>query len=448
MNEWTEEIVIEALKSRGVLVLVKKRYEAGLTDISVEDVYLHAVEKYPYVIQFIENQTFDVCSKAIHKNYHVIRYVRDQTPVLCWHALKETAYAFSYIKNPTKDMCMYSILTPGPDEYERYENLLSKEEYRQLALISVSRDGLRLEYADNQTEEICLEAVRQNGKALKYVINQTKEICLEAVKENGKALKYVRDWKREDYLEIAMVAVKENGLALRYIDCMIDEANDMTEIYLIAINQNPKALRSVLYQTEEICLRAVRRDGMTLEFVLKPSEEDGLSPLEYERVCIAAVRQDGEALRYVVNQTEEICIEAVRQNGCALEWVENQTYVMCLAAVRSDSYSYVYVEERFKTDEIREIANDDDWGREDNDIPSEYIPVNRMSPELRERITELLESHVESEPKECHICYEETTRMGYVFQDCGHDLICIDCIDKLEADTCPFCRSQIDDIIR
>jgi len=59
------------------------------------------------------------------------------------------------------------------------------------ALRKVKQNGYALQYAREQTSEICLEAVKQNGLALEYVKEQTPEICLEAVKQDGYALQYV-----------------------------------------------------------------------------------------------------------------------------------------------------------------------------------------------------------------------------------------------------------------
>ena len=69
----------------------------------------------------------------------------------------------------------------------------------------VKKDGMQLEFVQNQTPEICLAAVQQNGYAIAYVKEQTTDICLAAVKQNGLALKYVK----EQTPEICSAAVQE-----------------------------------------------------------------------------------------------------------------------------------------------------------------------------------------------------------------------------------------------
>jgi hypothetical protein len=48
-------------------------------------------------------------------------------------------------------------------------------------LLRVKKDGMILEFIENQTMEICLAAVNQNGWALTFVKKQTLEICMVAV---------------------------------------------------------------------------------------------------------------------------------------------------------------------------------------------------------------------------------------------------------------------------
>ena len=58
-------------------------------------------------------------------------------------------------------------------------------------------------------------------------------------------------------------------------------------------------------QTPEICLVAVRQDGMNLKFVNEQTPE----------ICLAAVQQNGDVIVFVKEQTPEICLTAIRQNG-------------------------------------------------------------------------------------------------------------------------------------
>jgi hypothetical protein len=84
----------------------------------------------------------------------------------------------------------------------------------QIYMKVVKKDGLALEYAKEQTEDICLAAVQQNGLALEYAWVQTEEICLAAIQQNGLALGYV--WDQTEM--ICKAAAKQNGLALEHLE--------------------------------------------------------------------------------------------------------------------------------------------------------------------------------------------------------------------------------------
>ena len=69
-------------------------------------------------------------------------------------------------------------------------------------------------------------------------------------------------------------------------------------------------------------------------------EDPSLPPLtiikhQSPELCLAAVKQDGIALKYVKEQTPEICLAAVKQNGFALKYVKKQTPEICLAVFKA-----------------------------------------------------------------------------------------------------------------
>ena len=61
-------------------------------------------------------------------------------------------------------------------------------------------------------------------------------------------------------------------------------------------------------------------------------------------------------LQFVHNQTEEICLEAVRNDGLALQYVNHQTKEICLAAVRNNPNALKYV--MIDVPGIEELAKD------------------------------------------------------------------------------------------
>lgn len=98
-------------------------------------------------------------------------------------------------------------------------------------------------------------------------------------------------------------------------------------------------------------------------------------------------------------------------------------------------------------DSVIDLSNSDD--DIDNLFDAHHYHPTQIPIEFTATISRLLESHISSSPKDCPICYEENSeRMGYRFIPCNHDLMCIDCISRLERDLCPFCREKITDVMR
>ena len=78
------------------------------------------------------------------------------------------------------------------------------------------------------------------------------------------------------------------------------------------VKQKWKYLEHVHFQTEEVCLAAVKKYGHALKLVKNQTEE----------ICLAAVKKSGLSLQHVHFQTPEICLAAVKQSGKALMYVE------------------------------------------------------------------------------------------------------------------------------
>lgn len=126
--------------------------------------------------------------------------------------------------------------------------------------------------------------------------------------------------------------LSQEGMRLRLIP--IEERTD--DLCLIAVKQNGMVLQFVRNQTEEICLAAITQNPDAFLCVNVENQT--------EKVCISAVKQNGMFLSEVVRQTEEICLEAVKQNGISLYFVENQTKEICAAALENTPLSFLYAE--------------------------------------------------------------------------------------------------------
>lgn len=162
--------------------------------------------------------------------------------------------------------------------------------------------------------------------------------------------------------DICLAAVRRNGLDLSYV------IKQTEEICIAAVHQNSLALPFVETQTEDICLAAIASCGMhgydlPIWSIEKQTETVCLAAIrlngwgslrcirsQTDLMCISAIEQNPYALEYVKNQTKEICLKAVELNGLALKFVNSQNDEICLAAVRQNGSALEYV--KSQTEEV------------------------------------------------------------------------------------------------
>jgi len=101
--------------------------------------------------------------------------------------------------------------------------------------------------------------------------------------------------------------------------------------------------------------------------------------LQTYEICLAAVRKNGLNLEYVkIEQTDELCYEAIAENPFALEYVKNQTLHMCFTAVKKCPESLSKVREDLKTFELCKFAilNDPEFEFRTDISNNKYIGRN------------------------------------------------------------------------
>jgi hypothetical protein len=169
-------------------------------------------------------------------------------------------------------------------------------------------------------------------KCDKFILSDRVKISgkflLDAIKSNGNLISKLD--AIEQTTEICLAAVRQNGLSLEYID------SHSEYIYSVAVKQNGFALQFVRKQTPAICLAAIKENPYALQFVNNQTAE----------LCLVAVSHIGDTLQFVKKQTPAICFAAVSQDGSALEYVREQTREICLAAVSQDGPALEYVREQ------------------------------------------------------------------------------------------------------
>lgn len=60
--------------------------------------FIENLNKYQCAIQFVQNQTYEICSQSIKHNPNSIMFVKNQTIELCNLAIEGDAFTIKYIK--------------------------------------------------------------------------------------------------------------------------------------------------------------------------------------------------------------------------------------------------------------------------------------------------------------------------------------------------------------
>jgi hypothetical protein len=117
-------------------------------------------------------------------------------PVITLKAVKHNGYALQYVKEQTKDICIEAVKQNG------FALQYVKEQSADICIEAVKQNGMALCYVKEQTEDICTEAVKQYGMALQYVEEQTDDICIKAVQKNGMALHLLTEERKKSIWEL------------------------------------------------------------------------------------------------------------------------------------------------------------------------------------------------------------------------------------------------------
>lgn len=98
------------------------------------------------------------------------------------------------------------------------------------------------------------------------------------------------------------------------------------------IEQNPEIILSIYNPTDEMYVKALRKNGMLLKDIKKQTY----------KMVISALKNNPMAIQFVINATSDLNLQAVSINGLALEHINNQNYRICLQAVEQNGLSLQY----------------------------------------------------------------------------------------------------------
>lgn len=120
--------------------------------------------------------------------------------VFCRKAVKYNGAFLQFVVQQTRELCLSAVQRFGDDVY------FVRHPTEEICLAAVQAESRALQYITNPSEKVALAAVQQNGLMLQFVPHPTEEICLAAVKNNGLALRYI-EYPTEEMCQVAAASV-------------------------------------------------------------------------------------------------------------------------------------------------------------------------------------------------------------------------------------------------
>jgi hypothetical protein len=156
-----------------------------------EDMALFCVRKNPLTLKYVTKKTLAICIEAMNIDESVIKYTGEferfflsQKPLLVEFSENKSLIFFVINKYPFLIRCVENQ-TSEMHELVLRKNILTFEYLKnpsvEFCISVVKRDGLLLRFIQNQTVDICLEAITQNPRANIYVNDElVTHPCLAA----------------------------------------------------------------------------------------------------------------------------------------------------------------------------------------------------------------------------------------------------------------------------
>ena len=104
---------------------------------------------------------------AVHQNPENLNWVKDQTPEICMAAVTQDGAVLYYARIQTPELRMAAVMSS----------------YKALGCVEF----------EDQTPELCMAAVTYDGRALQDVGKQTLDICIVAVRDKPGMIDQIRD---------------------------------------------------------------------------------------------------------------------------------------------------------------------------------------------------------------------------------------------------------------
>ncbi len=285
-------------------------------------------------------------------------------------------YAFILDENYFAVCRQYPEYGYDPTQYDTYQKHLA--EIKKLPdRVSIYNAGIEMSKIPDSyiTEELLLVAFTKGYSWFNVKkIHGTLRIYLKFLeiirKPFGTYLTSEYYTKDFECYELCLRAVKQNGLALQFINDKFKEEH----LCFVAVYQNGLALQFVSDEckTYDICYIACKENGLALQFI-----SDKIKKSNPRELFKRAVEQNYRVIEFVPPEyrTIELYLIVVAKNGLYLEHVpeENKLENMSKLAVRQNYRAIEFVPLQHRTEELYQLVV------QQNGLYLEHIPEKNKS---------------------------------------------------------------------
>lgn len=220
-----------------------------------------------------------------------------------------------------------------------------KDTFNTIMTIAVDIKGDTIRFIDNPTEEQILSAIKQAGSNIQYVNNPTKEMYEIAVNNDPTAIQFLKihQYSYFEIFRLFNIAIEKDPSMIKYA---FEHFNDYDRSLYETLCEKafdiaPSVFKYFHEPTLKMIYDAIKYD--TAENVKYLSDER-FNPSDLISRQMYAIRNNAFVIQYI-NQTYELCLAAVEKSGLVLEYVDPcyKTEKMCFVAVNNCSYAFKYV---------------------------------------------------------------------------------------------------------
>jgi hypothetical protein len=315
----------------------------------IQKMYIECLPDNPSLIEYIEEQTEEMCIDVVKQKGMLLSYVKNKTYDICYEAVKNDGDSIIFVPHQYQsyDMCCEALKTFTDPQIIKSMNYFDED----LAIIAVKRNTYSIKYINDQyiTEDLCIIAVKSSGHILELIDNKTYDICLHAIIQDIKSCEFAPldillqiidlnknmfDTYSYEYLIDMSYKLKIKCYNHIFNDCILDE-------YFKVID-NGLELKNVAYQSFNMCLSAVMQNGLYLQYIRSDNEWMN----DYKKMDIIykyAIKQNPFALQYINNQSYELCEKAFEQNNLTLLLIKNKSILHKLIATKN-IHTYITID--------------------------------------------------------------------------------------------------------